>query len=174
MERVERITQWIDVHRDQALDVIRIYLGVALFAKGVAFIGHMMDLSEEVRLAVGFMPTIVSHYVVAAHLAGGLLMAVGLVTRLAAAVQVPVLAGAILFVHAKQGLFTDAMTLELSLLVLFLLLVYTVVGARHFSVDAYLARSARASEPDRAPDIHEMPTPMGTPKPRDDRPDVHP
>jgi uncharacterized membrane protein YphA (DoxX/SURF4 family) len=177
MERVERISQWIDAHRDQALDVIRIYLGLALFAKGVAFIGHMMELSEEVRIAVGFAPAVLAHFVVAAHLAGGLLMAVGLVTRLAAAVQLPVVAGAIVFVHAKQGLFTDAMTLELSLLVLFLLGVYTVVGARHFSVDAYLARWSRANDIDQGhratrdePDVH---APL-RPDPRKDRPDAHP
>jgi uncharacterized membrane protein YphA (DoxX/SURF4 family) len=144
MERVERLRQWIDAHREYALDVIRIYLGFALFAKGVTFIGHMQSLSEEVRSAVEFSPAIVAHFVVAAHLAGGLLMGVGLVTRLAAAVQIPVLAGAILFVHAKQGLFTEAMTLEFSILVLFLLVVFAIVGARHWSVDSYLARSSRS------------------------------
>lgn len=178
MASVDSMRQWIDAHREDALDVLRIYVGLALFAKGVAFIGHMMALSEEVRVAVGFAPAIVAHYVVAAHLAGGLLMAVGLVTRLAAAVQIPVLAGAIVFVHAKQGLFTDAMTLELSVLVLFLLVVYTVVGAKRWSVDSYLARTSGAQEGDRvaAPhrDEHDVHPPIGSPEPRGSRPDARP
>ncbi len=162
MERVDSIRHWIDAHREDALDLLRIYVGLALFAKGVAFIGHMMTLSEEVRVAVGFAPAIVAHFVVAAHLAGGLLMAVGLVTRLAAAVQIPVLAGAIVFVHAKEGLFTDAMRLELALMVLFLLVLYAVVGAKRWSVDAYLARTAGAEAAEHAAD------------PRHDEQELHP
>ena len=143
-ERIRKLRQWIYAHREQALDGLRIYLGFALFAKGIAFIGQMESLTDAVRdTQLGYASGLLAHYVVVAHVGGGLMLGVGLVTRLAAAAQIPVLLGAALFVHAKEGLFTSAMTLEFTLLVLFLLVTYTVVGARHWSCDSYLARSER-------------------------------
>ena len=138
MEALRRLRAWLDDHRELALDLVRIYLGFALFAKGVAFIRQGMATLETVTTqAVGFGEGMLAHYVVLAHIGGGLLLAVGLVTRLAAAVQIPVLVGAVLFVHAKEGLFTSAMTLELTLLVLFLLLVFSVAGSGRVSLDRY-------------------------------------
>jgi putative oxidoreductase len=143
-ETIRKLRQWIDAHREDALDALRIYLGFALFAKGIAFIGQMESLTDAVRATeLGYASGLLAHYVVVAHIGGGLLLGVGLVTRLAAAAQIPVLAGAAVFVHAKGGLFTPAMTLEFTLLVLFLLVTYTVIGARRWSFDSYLARDAR-------------------------------
>jgi uncharacterized membrane protein YphA (DoxX/SURF4 family) len=138
MEALRRLRAWLDGHHELALDLVRIYLGFALFAKGVAFIRQGMSTLESVTMnAVGFGEGMLAHYVVLAHIGGGLLLAVGLVTRLAAAVQIPVLVGAVLFVHAKEGLFTSAMTLELTLLVLFLLIVFTFAGSGRLSLDRY-------------------------------------
>jgi uncharacterized membrane protein YphA (DoxX/SURF4 family) len=88
-----------------------------------------------------------------AHLAGGGLLAAGLLTRVASLIQVPALAGAILFVHLKEGLFTKAGTLELTILVLFLLVLFTIVGGGPLSADARL----RESGPDAEPHPHPHP-----------------
>ncbi|MFI5299276.1 MAG: DoxX family protein [Polyangiales bacterium] len=139
---------WIDGHRDVFLDLLRIYLGVALFIKGCVFIRDSGGLVDVVGSAhVPFAAALVAHYVTIAHLAGGAMLAAGLLTRIAAIVQVPALAGAILFVHLKEGLFTKAGTLELTMLVLFLLLLFSVVGGGPLSADARL----RESGPDAAP-----------------------
>lgn len=68
------------------------------------------------------------------HLGGGALLAAGILSRLAALVQVPAVAGAVLFVYAPRGLFTPAQTLELTLLVLFLLCLLTVFGAKRLTL----------------------------------------
>lgn len=141
MAYLESTRQWIDAHRDLALEVLRVYLGVALFAKGIAFIGQISALEEMARAGPEFGRALVAHYVIVAHIAGGLLMAIGLITRLAAAVQVPILAGAVFFVHASDGFFTN-MQLELDLLVLVLLTVYAFVGGGRWSVDRWLATRA--------------------------------
>jgi uncharacterized membrane protein YphA (DoxX/SURF4 family) len=52
-----------------------------------------------------------------------------------AAIQIPNLLGAVVFVHLKAGLFTEQQTLEFTLLVLFLLSLITVVGAGRLSID---------------------------------------
>jgi uncharacterized membrane protein YphA (DoxX/SURF4 family) len=130
----------LEAHRQDGLDLIRIYLGFALFAKGVAFVMQGMHVLEEMTARVGFADAVLAHYVVGAHIAGGLLLAIGLATRVAALVQVPVLLGAVLFVHGDEGLFTQAMRLELSLLVLFLLVLFSLVGSGRLSADQYVFR----------------------------------
>jgi uncharacterized membrane protein YphA (DoxX/SURF4 family) len=130
----------LEAHRQDGLDLIRIYLGFALFAKGVAFVMQGMHVLEEMAARVGFAEAMLAHYVVGAHIAGGLLLAIGLATRVAALVQVPVLLGAVLFVHGGEGLFTQAMRLELGLLVLFLLVLFTLVGSGRLSADQYVFR----------------------------------
>jgi uncharacterized membrane protein YphA (DoxX/SURF4 family) len=117
------------------------YLGVALFVRGIVLSMHpRLDIGEISQLGA-FWPPIIGHYVIVAHIVGGLLLALGMVTRFAAAVQLPALFGAVFLVHLHEGLtrtFAGAQALELSALVLFLLLVYTVFGSGRLSVDRYL------------------------------------
>ncbi len=75
------------------------------------------------------------HYVMMAHFVGGLLLTIGFLTRIAAFVQVPILVGAVFFVHRQDGLFALGQSLEFSALVLFLLCVFTVSGAGKLSLD---------------------------------------
>jgi putative oxidoreductase len=138
MDTWRRLREWGETHREDGLDLIRMYLGFALFAKGVAFVMQGMNVLQEMASRVGFADAILAHYVVAAHIGGGLLLAIGLATRAAAAVQIPVLAGAVLFVHGDEGLFTASMRLELGLLVLFLLVLFALVGSGRLSADRYV------------------------------------
>ena len=46
-------------------------------------------------------PFVVAHYVVVAHLLGGFLIAIGLLTRVAVVSQIPVLLGAVFIVNAR-------------------------------------------------------------------------
>lgn len=165
MATTHRLIEWTDAHRDVAFDLVRIYLGIGLFVRGWLFI---TDSSAFVNLmAEAGEPTFVSaavvHYVALVHLGGGLLMAVGLLTRVAALVQVPVLVGAVFFVHLSDGLLAAGQSLEFAALVLFLLVVTVFHGSGRLSLDYYLferdeVRAARATqlgreqaEEDRAP-----------------------
>ncbi len=139
----EMLGAWVEGRRDLWLDLLRIYMGVLMFLKGVMFVSHessLMDMMVAAHVPMG--GTLLAHYVVLAHIAGGLMLTVGLLTRLAAAVQIPIVLGAVLFVHAKQGFFTQAQTLEYALLVLFILALFVVSGAGRLSVDHY-ARASR-------------------------------
>jgi putative oxidoreductase len=146
MEGIERLRAWLDARRELWLDCLRVYLGFALLAKGISFIISGNTLFEAAH-EIGFGDALVAHYVVMAHVGGGVLLGIGLVTRLAAAVQVPVLAGAVLFVHRKEGLFTPQMTLEFTILVLALLVLFTIAGGGPLSVDHWLHRRNPAEAP---------------------------
>lgn len=123
------------------LDLIRIYLGVGLMVRGALFIGNPDVLVEYLKRSdAWFVPLAAAQYVVAAHLCGGILLALGLGTRIAAAVQMPPLLGAVLFVHIGEGLLTAGQSLEFAALVLAMLSVFAVFGAGRLSLDAWITR----------------------------------
>jgi hypothetical protein len=87
-----------------------------------------------------FLTAALIHYVALAHLCGGLMLAFGLLTRLAALIQIPVLFGAVFLVHLQGGLLAAGQSLEFSALVLVMLGVYFLIGSGRWSVDHYLFR----------------------------------
>ena len=139
MSRYRDTVDWINEHRTVALDIVRMYLGMGLFIRGVLFayesqgVGVLVDLSE-----FSLASAALAHYVTFAHLLGGLMLTVGLLTRLAALFQIPILAGAVFLVHLQQGLLSADQSLEFSALVLFLLVVVFVFGPGAWSADRYV------------------------------------
>ncbi|MFB6099086.1 MAG: DoxX family membrane protein, partial [Salinibacter sp.] len=139
MSRYRTVVDWINEHRAVAIDLVRIYLGVGLFVRGVLFAYQSQGVEVLVDLSqFSFASAALAHYVTFAHLLGGLLLAAGLLTRLAALVQIPVLAGAVFLVHLDQGLLAANQSLEFSALVLFLLVVVFVFGPGTWAADPYV------------------------------------
>lgn len=139
MNRIQQWISWLRDNPDAVIDLMRVYLGIGLFVRGVLFISHaegiaaLVDLSEFSLASAALV-----HYVTFAHLLGGALLAVGLLTRLAALIQIPVLVGAVALVHVQEGLLTAGQSLEFSALVLFLLVVIFAYGAGRWSADYYV------------------------------------
>lgn len=138
--------------KDIWFDLIRIYVGVALFVRGLVFFlpggRHALEgFLDQTAFGGWGMSVILGHYILLAHLAGGILLAVGLLTRLAAAVQIPILFGAVFFVHYQEGLFALGQSLELTSLVLFLLIVILVHGPGPLALDAYEPNPQRVQHP---------------------------
>ena len=150
-EALLRAARDLNERREVGLDLLRIYLGVGLLVRGALFIARP-DALLALIAARGdwFWPAAIAHYVAAAHIAGGLMLALGAYTRLAAAVQLPVLAGAVFVTHWGEGLLGGDQSLEFAGLVLFMLVVFTVFGAGPLSVDARL-RKMDTTVDDRTP-----------------------
>jgi uncharacterized membrane protein YphA (DoxX/SURF4 family) len=74
------------------------------------------------------------------------MLTIGLLTRLAAVVQLPILCGAMLFVHWRDGLFTRAQNLEFTLFVLFTLVLVAAYGPGRWSLDYHLFERVKARE----------------------------
>jgi putative oxidoreductase len=152
--------EWLSANRDIWWDLLRVYLGFALVIKGFVYMFHRQMLVALMTDAhVPFGGPMLAEMVALTHIAGGLMLAFGLLTRMGAAIQIPNLLGAVAFVHLKDGLFTSSQTLEFEMLVLFALTLYAFGGAGRLSIDyafrnvgeqidAYHARvSTPASEP---------------------------
>jgi uncharacterized membrane protein YphA (DoxX/SURF4 family) len=140
MKRRVSTLQWLEANRDLLWDLLRVYLGFALVVKGIVYILHANTLAQQMGAAdVPFASPGLAEIVALAHIGGGLMLAFGLLTRLAAAIQIPNLLGAVLFVHLKAGLFTQQQTLEFATLVLVLLTLYALGGAGKLSIDYYFS-----------------------------------
>src|SRR6185503_3835987 len=139
---------WIAENRDVFIDLIRIYLGIGLAVKGIQFTwddGYISNLLLQAgRLQV--LSTAIAHYIPIAHIGGGLLLAMGFMTRTAVLFQLPILAGAVFLIHMQEGLFTRGQNLEFTALVLFLLLLILVHGPGRLSVDHYLVAGRTPEE----------------------------
>jgi uncharacterized membrane protein YphA (DoxX/SURF4 family) len=126
--------------KDVCFDLLRIYLGIGLFVKGILFLTDMESLSGLLMKSEKFQPMsfLITHYIPIAHIGGGAMMALGLWTRTAILANIPVLFGAVFFVYFEEGLFTQNQGLEFTALVLFLLCVLLIYGPGRWSVDYYL------------------------------------
>ena len=133
----------VEANKDLCFDLLRIYLGIGLFVKGILFLTDMTTLSDLMLQSGKFQPLsfLLTHYIPLAHVGGGFMMAVGLWTRTAILANIPVLFGAVFFVYFEKGLFTQNQGLEFTALVFFLLIVLLIWGPGRWSVDNYLKRA---------------------------------
>lgn len=135
MNYIERIEHWGDTHHPKWLDFIRIALGIFLLLKGVEFANNMNKLMLMMsNLPFGnFMMVILAHYVLFAHILGGVLLITGLLTRLACVIQIPVL-----IVAVFSNMFNQFSEFPLSILVFILLVYFLIVGSGRWSLDWYV------------------------------------
>ncbi len=145
----QQLSHWLEERRDIWLDLLRIYLGVGLFVRGMILFGG--ESGVMIRQLTGeashewLFTALVGHYVAIAHTAGGVMLAFGLLTRIAALAQVPILLGAVVL-HASDGLFALGQSLEFSAFVLMTLLVVIAAGPGRLSVDYYTFGAGRGRE----------------------------
>lgn len=132
MNSIKKTIDWLDLNREYAYSLIRIFLGIALFIRGIIMISNPSAITN---LIGGRDLYFWYSLIMVAHLFGGLFLTIGLQTRLAALIQLPILIGAVFFLHIGQGLIENGQSLELSVLVLFLLVVYLLFGAGSFALD---------------------------------------
>ncbi len=126
LNRIGNNFKWFEV------SLLRIILGSFIFYKGVTFSQQTEQLVELIEPVNMYAANIfVAHYVIMGHLAGGIMIVAGLLTRVAAAVQLPILLGAII-ANAYLG---DSGQLMLSSSVFVALLFLTIVGSGKMSVD---------------------------------------
>lgn len=132
--------KFFEAIRDKSISIeaLRVYFGLALFFKGIYFIGNMKSLFGILSYQFPYIDFIFAHYVVLSHIIGGLFIALGLFTRFAAAANVPVLFSAVVFVKIQSGIFTTGTEFELAVMVLALLLFFVIQGSGQFSLDQYI------------------------------------
>ncbi len=139
MNLLEKFEYWGDRHHPKWLDIIRIVLGIFLCYKGIDFLRNNSNLISVMKSNSpfsSFMIILVGHYVTFAHILGGLFLTIGMFTRAACLIQIPVLTGAIIFVNinATKDAFSPYSELFLSIIILLLLIYFLIIGNGPLSV----------------------------------------
>src|ERR1700744_6016728 len=100
MNMVHKIEAWGDGHHPVVWDVLRIALGIFLLLKGVAFMQNTADLKALIEsqnmidFSSGMLVAMV-YYVTFAHMVGGIMITLGILTRLSSIIQIPIIFGAV-------------------------------------------------------------------------------
>lgn len=141
MNAIVKMNKWANSHTGVVLDILRIGLGAFLFWKGLTFSGQTDELvnlmqPNDPKPAAIFL----AHYVAMAHLAGGILVVMGLLTRLSLLFQLPILVGAVAINISSAVAFggvgaMDASNLIQSVAALLLASFFVVIGSGKHSVD---------------------------------------
>lgn len=141
MGTLQQIHHWSLVHHPRWLVVVRVALGLCLFIKGISF---MMNATlferylETTTLAARAGGLAI--FVTWAHLLGGFLIIVGLLTRWAVLLQIPILVGALILIASQQGIFAPGSQFPLSIVIFLLLLFFLVEGGGPLSLDHYFSK----------------------------------
>ncbi len=137
MDLLHRLEFWGERHHPRWMDIIRIALGIFLVYKAVDFLNNMGDLislmSQNTSFG-SFAYMLAGHFVVFAHLLGGILLIFGVLTRFACVIQIPVMIGAIFFVGTNKEMLRPYSELLVSIIVLLLLVYFLIAGNGPLSV----------------------------------------
>lgn len=125
------------------MDALRVYLGGALVVKGIYFIMNMSELETTLALGqdLGQGQTMIAWTVVFAHVIGGAALALGFVTRVAAAANAAIMAGAVLVNIAGssgESFLGSNLSFQFTLFIFFTLLLLVWRGSGPFSLDHFL------------------------------------
>ncbi|PVY37313.1 DoxX family protein [Pontibacter virosus] len=123
------------------MDGLRILLGLFLFIKGLLFLEHTTDVFYIFSSSQDVITTGKAHFLTSlVHVVGGLMIAFGMLTRLALLCQIPILIGALLIVNPQRGVHLGNTELIMSLIVTALILFFMIKGPGRYSIDNKVLR----------------------------------
>lgn len=130
------------------MDALRFLLGLFLFVKGIMFLEHTTDVFYIFSAQQEVLPANKAHILTSAvHITGGLMIMVGMLTRLALLIQIPIVLGALLIVNPRSeaGIGLQNNELILSLLITALLVFFMIKGPGRYSVDNKILRQRQVA-----------------------------
>jgi len=133
MDTIKHLNKWANAHTYYALDFLRIALGLIIFIKGLFYMSNPLILMDTIAPMKNYLSEfVVLHYLISAHLVGGILIIFGLLTRWAILVQLPIIIGAVLINFIGVMNFNN---LLLAVAVLLASLFFIVYGSGKHSAD---------------------------------------
>lgn len=135
---LHQLEQWSTTHHPRWLVFLRVALGVCLIIKGISFMSDSVSLESMLsETSMGFANDWLPIVITWLHLLGGFFIIIGLFTRLATLLLIPVLLVAVLFINLPRGIFAPGSEFGFSLAVLILLIVFFIEGGGPLSLDEH-------------------------------------
>jgi putative oxidoreductase len=138
MISIDKISHWSVAHNPKWLAFVRVALGLTLIAKGLSFLYHPLSFHDLVTSSLNINAGWVDYTIIWINIVAGFFILMGFLTRLASAIQIPLLLGAVFFVNASSSTFAFQNSLLLSVLILLLLAVFFVEGDGPISLTGYV------------------------------------
>ncbi|MEI6949303.1 DoxX family protein [Paraflavisolibacter sp. H34] len=151
MDLIHRVEHWGDTHHPLWMDFVRIALGIFLCIKGIQFLQNMSVLQGMITDRTSFDSFslwMITHLIVFAHIGGGVLLILGMLTRFACLIQIPILLGAVFFINSSPDVMRPYGELILSIVVLLLLCYFLVAGNGPLSFQWFIDRDQRSDVPE--------------------------
>jgi putative oxidoreductase len=136
MASIRELNKWANAHTYYPIDILRIAFGIFLVIKGMALVADRTYLNEILASLGGFGgEMLLIHYVALAHMGGGVMIIIGLLTRWSLWVQLPIIVGAFAINFIGIFNFSNFIQATLAILVCVFFLFY---GSGKHSADYYL------------------------------------
>jgi putative oxidoreductase len=141
MGMIHQLEKWSITHHPRWLVFFRVALGIALLLKGISFMSNSVALEGLLRQSsISTSPLWLVLTITWIHLLGGFLIVIGLLTRWAVLIQIPILLGAVIFINAPKGIFAAESEFAFSLVILLLLIFFFIEGGGPLSLDNYFRK----------------------------------
>jgi putative oxidoreductase len=142
MNTINKITSWGDSHHFAWMDFFRVVLGIFFIYKGIEFGHDPYEIQALVNTSnsnlFGFFYVQIIPMI---HIAGGLMITLGILTRWASAFQIPIVIGAIILSLEKNQSMEMLPQIGVSLIVLVLLITFLILGSGPFSVENFFRKN---------------------------------
>ncbi|SEB19478.1 DoxX family protein [Pedobacter hartonius] len=138
MKVLSKIQEWGDQHHPKWLDFIRMALGLTLIWKGVAFAFNLhafTSLMENAGLGTAVSLSLIAHAIIALHLIGGLMIALGSHTRMFCLLNMPILLVAVFYVNLPGQIFRPYSEFWFSCAVTLALVCFLIEGDGVLSIE---------------------------------------
>jgi len=142
MGTLQQVQRWSATHHPRWLVVLRVALGVCLFIKGISFLSNTLEINQLISgsiasKSIDWLPLFIAWV----HLLGGFLIIIGLLTRWAVLLQIPILIGAVILISTRQGLMNSGSEFIFALVILAMLAFFLVEGGGPISLDNYFRKN---------------------------------
>jgi uncharacterized membrane protein YphA (DoxX/SURF4 family) len=142
MDTLQQINQWSHTHHPRWLVVLRVALGICLFVKGISFLYNNTILEEALQsnrftIQYQWIPLLIT----CVHLLSGFFIIIGMLTRWASLLQIPILAGAVLYNFNNSSLGGNELIFAIVLLIL--VVFFLIEGGGPISLDNWLRKNPK-------------------------------
>jgi uncharacterized membrane protein YphA (DoxX/SURF4 family) len=142
MNKLHQLEQWSTTHHPRWFVFLRVALGISLFLKGISFMQNAVSLQTILaESGLDSFPSWFPLLITWAHLLGGFLIIIGLLTRWAALLQIPILCGAVILVNSARGIVVSEFAFSLTILLL--LMFFFIEGGGPISLDNYFKKNPK-------------------------------
>ncbi len=130
------ITWLTSINAPVWVDPIRIIVGAFIFYKGIIFANNFESFTENIA-SVGWVLVAahLAHAILFIHLVSGIVLMLGAATRIMSMVNIPILAGAVVFNYKNLLNVGNYMELDLAIIALLMLILVFFMGGGRFSLD---------------------------------------